>query len=128
MAATFLSTNVSVQAIIAFTESGSTALWLSRVQSPVPIFAMSPIESSRRKMALYRNVIPVAHVPEGSSMEPVIEKALKLLWDHDAIRDGDRVLLTMGESQGTEGGTNTMRLITIGEDSRPDNQAELDLR
>lgn len=128
MAATFLSANVSVQAIVAFTESGSTALWLSRVQSPVPIFALSPNAASRRRMALYRNVIPVAHVPVGDSMAPVVSEALKLLWDNDAIRAGDRVILTMGENQGSQGGTNTMRLIRIGPDGQPESQAELDLR
>jgi len=127
MAATFLSTNVSVQAIVAFTESGSTALWLSRVQSPVPIFALSPCASTRRKMALYRNVIPVAHVPQGDSMNVVVTEALKLLWDHDAITVGDRIILTMGERQGDQGGTNTMRLIRIGPEGRAEHQAELDM-
>lgn len=126
MAATFLSTNVSVQAIVAFTESGSTALWLSRVQLPVPIFALSPKAASRRRMALYRNVVPVAHVPESESMEPVVQEALKLLWDHDAIRAGDRVILTMGANQGNQGGTNTMKLIRIGPDGQPESQADLD--
>jgi pyruvate kinase len=128
MAATFLSTHVSVQAIVSFTESGSTALWLSRVQSPVPIFALSPLASSRRRMALYRNVYPVAHDPEGNSMEEAIRQGLKLLWKHGAIVTGDRVILTMGESLGNQGGTNTMRLIKLGADGLPEHQTELDLR
>ncbi|NNK37290.1 MAG: pyruvate kinase, partial [Xanthomonadales bacterium] len=59
MAAMFMATNVSVQAIVALTESGSTAQWLSRVQTSVPIFAFSTNSSSRRKMALFRDVFPV---------------------------------------------------------------------
>ncbi len=128
MAATFLSTNVSVQAIVAFTESGSTALWLSRVQSPVPIFALSPCASSRRRMALYRNVIPVAHVPQAESMDMVVTEALKLLWKNHAISAGDRIILTMGERQGDQGGTNTMRLVKVGPEGRAEHQAELDMR
>ena len=128
MAATFLSTNVSVQAIVSFTESGSTAQWLSRVQSPVPVFALSPLARSRRKMALFRNVYPVAHEPEGDSMEPVILNALKMLWQKGAISAGDRVILTMGMQLGNQGGTNTMRLIKLGADGFPEHQTELDLR
>lgn len=128
MASTFLSTHVSVQAIVAFTESGSTALWLSRVQSPVPIFALSPSAHSRRRMALYRNVYPVANDPEGDSMEDVIPQGLNLLWSKGAIRAGDRVILTMGERIGNQGGTNTMRLIKLGADGEPEPQTELDLR
>lgn len=128
MAATFLSTNVSVQAIVAFTESGSTALWLSRVQSPVPIFALSPSARSRRRMALYRNVYPVAHDAGDGTMDSIIRESLKMLWDHGAIKAGDRVILTMGESAGNQGGTNTMRLIKLGGDGHPEHQTELDLR
>jgi len=128
MAATFLSTHVSVQAIVAFTESGSTALWLSRVQSPVPIFALSPSAHSRRRMALYRNVYPVAHDPKGDSMDSAVRQGLRSLWRKGAIVTGDRVILTMGESLGNQGGTNTMRLIKLGADGSPEHQTELDLR
>ena len=128
MAATFLSTSVSVQAIVSFTESGSTALWLSRVQSPVPVFALSPSAPSRRRMALYRNVYPVAHNPQGYLMEPAISEGLKVLWKAGAIAAGDRVILTMGENLGGQGGTNTMRLIKIGREGKPESQAQLDLR
>ncbi len=127
-ASMFLSTHVSVQAIVAFTESGSTALWLSRVESPVPIFALSPSAASRRRMALYRNVYPVPHYPEGDSMEPVIRHGLKVLWQKGAIETGDRVILTMGENLGNQGGTNTMRLIRVGVDGQPELQTDLDLR
>jgi pyruvate kinase len=128
MAASFLSTHVSVQAIVAFTESGSTALWLSRVQSPVPIFALSPSARSRRRMALYRNVYPVAHDPQGDAMDPVLMEGLRLLWRQGAIAAGDRVILTMGQNLGNQGGTNTMRLIKLGADGVPEHQTELDLR
>ena len=128
MAATFLSAHVSVQAIVAFTESGSTALWLSRVESPVPIFALSPSAASRRRMALYRNVYPVCVEPSGDDMGPVVREGLLLLKERGAIAPGDRVILTMGENQGNQGGTNTMRLIQVGPDGLPELQTELALR
>lgn len=114
MAAMFMATNVSVQAILALTESGSTAQWLSRVQASVPIYALSPEPRSRRKMALFRNVYPVPHEPKGDNIEDVIEAALQILWEIDAVSEGDRVIITMGHRLGSQGGTNSLRLITMG--------------
>ena len=58
MAAMFMARNVSVQAIVALTESGSTAQWLSRIQGSVPIFAFSTNKMSRRCMAMFRGGKP----------------------------------------------------------------------
>lgn len=114
MAAMFMATHVSIKAIIVLTESGSTAQWLSRVNSSVPIYALSPNEASRRRMALYRNVYPAHHQPHGEDVDEVIEDALQVLWRMGAVSVGDRVILTMGDRLGNEGGTNTLRLIRIG--------------
>jgi pyruvate kinase len=61
-------------------------------------------------------------------MESLMLQGLRLLWHKGAIATGDRVILTMGESAGNQGGTNTMRLIKIGADGMPEHQTELDLR
>jgi len=127
MAAMFMAKNVSVQAIVALTESGSTAQWLSRVQSSVPIYALSPNVASRRRMALFRDVYPVAHQPAGEDMNRNVEDILRLLWRKGHIRSGDRVIVTMGDTLGNEGGTNTLRLIQLGEGGDVENQSNLDL-
>lgn len=114
MAAMFMARNVPVQAIVALTETGSTAQWLSRVQSAVPIFALSPNASSRRRMAMFRDVYPVAHQPAGRDMDRTIVEVLKLLHGKGLIRTGDRVIVTMGERLGDQGGTNTLRFLQIG--------------
>jgi pyruvate kinase len=116
MATMFMASNVSIQAILALTESGSTAQWLSRVQSSVPIYALSPNAASRRRMALFRNVYPVHHSPRGVDVEECIAEALKVLLRIGRVSVGDRVILTMGDRLNNEGGTNTLRLIKI--DSR----------
>ncbi len=128
MAAMFMATHVSVQGILALTESGSTAQWLSRVQSSVPIFGSSPNAASRRKMALYRKVYPIAHQPQGLETEPVIREGLRTLLEEGHVKQGDRVIVTMGDSLGTQGGTNTMRLIKLRADGFPEQQTELELR
>lgn len=127
MAAMFMSANVSVQAILALTESGSTAQWLSRVQSPVPIYALSPRAESRRKMAMFRNVYPVHHVPRAGDINDAVVDALEELWKTGAVNNGDRVLVTMGDRMGNQGGTNTLRLIQLGAEGNPEAQTELDL-
>jgi pyruvate kinase len=126
MAAMYLAQNVSVQAIVALTESGSTAQWLSRVQSSVPIFALSPTITSRRKMALFRNVYPVEHVPSGEDMDDIVQEVFQLLWQKKHVKSGDRIIVTMGDTLGDEGGTNTMRLIKLGPDGYSENQSLLD--
>jgi len=127
MAAMFMATNVSVQSIVALTESGSTAQWLSRVRTPVPIYALSPLASSRRRMALYRDVYPVAHVQQWKDLNEAITEAIQTLSQAGHLSPGDRVILTSGDALGKEGGTNTLRLIQVGEGGLVEEQAELDL-
>jgi len=127
MAAMFMATNVSVQAIVALTESGSTAQWLSRIRSAVPIFALSPLQDSRRRMALYRGVYPVANDFPSMDVEDALVEGIKLLVQQGSIRAGDRIILTMGEQRGNEGGTNSLRLVQVGEDGYVEHNPSLDI-
>ncbi len=128
MAAMFMATNVHVDAIVALTESGSTAQWLSRVRSNVPIYALSPLEASRRRMALYRGVYPVAHVQSWSDVNRAVEEAILSLTGQGRLQPGNRVILTTGDRVGNMGGTNTLRLVQVGKRGAVEHQAELDLR
>jgi pyruvate kinase len=118
MAAMFMATNVSVQAIIALTESGSTAQWLSRVRSAVPIYAFSPTASSRMRMQMLRDVYPVRQDLESDDANLVVQSALQKLWQSGALVAGDRVLVTMGDRMNRSGGTNTLRFIKLDEEGR----------
>jgi pyruvate kinase len=127
MAAMFMATNLSVQAIVALTESGSTAQWLSRVRSAVPIFAFSPTASSRRRMAMYRDVYPVHLDSRSSDTDQVIHDALQKLWRTGSVSTGDRVIVTMGDQTGRSGGTNTLRLIKLDSEGGSESETRLDL-
>jgi pyruvate kinase len=127
MAAMFMATNVSVQAIVALTESGSTAQWLSRVRSAVPIFALSPLLDSRRRMALYRGVYPIAHDFPSADMEESLAGGVHLLYKQGHVKEGDRIILTMGEHTGDEGGTNSLRLVQIGREGNIEHNPSLDI-
>jgi pyruvate kinase len=127
MAAMFMATNVSVQAIVALTESGSTAQWLSRVRSAVPIYAFSPTASSRRRMAIFRDVYPVHLDSRSTDADQVIHDALQKLWHAGAVSAGDRVIVTMGDQTGKSGGTNTLRLIRLDNEGGSESETKLDL-
>jgi pyruvate kinase len=118
LAAMFMATNVSVQAIVALTESGSTAQWLSRVQSSVPIYAFSTNEASRRKMAMFRDVFPVKQESASEDADEVVAEALRTLLAHGAVSADDRVIVTMGDQMCKSGGTNTLRFIKLDAETR----------
>ena len=128
MAAMFTAGHVAVHAIVALTESGSTVQWLSRVRSAVPIFGLSPNVESRRRMALFRDVYPVAFEPSGCEIHEVAQQALAALFEQGLVETGGRVILTMGDSPGLQGGTNTMKLVQVGPNGQPDPQTELSYR
>ena len=118
MAAMFMATNVSVQAIVALTESGSTAQWLSRVQSAVPIYAFSTNSASRRKMAMFRDVFPVKQNDTSDDAHEVVREALRTLLAHGAVKENDRIIVTMGDQMCKSGGTNTFRFIKLDAEGR----------
>jgi len=128
MATMFMATHVSVDAIVALTESGSTAQWLSRIRSSVPIFALSPVRDSRRRMALFRGVYPVAHDLPGGNVEDVLREGVRLLVEQGSIKVGDRIILTMGDITGKEGGTNSLRLVQVGEGGFSEYNPSLDIK
>jgi pyruvate kinase len=112
-AAMFMATNVKVKAIIALTESGSTAQWLSRVQTAVPIYAFSTNPASRRRMAMFRDVFPVKQDSDSEDADLVIAEALRTLLAHGAVAENDRIIVTMGDRMCESGGTNTVRFIKL---------------
>ena len=118
MAAMFMATDVSVQAIVALTESGSTAQWLSRVQSSVPIYAFSTNSASRRKMAMFRDVFPVRQESTSDDADEVVAEALRTLIAHGAVSEDDRIIVTMGDKMSKSGGTNTLRFIKLDVEGR----------
>jgi pyruvate kinase len=115
MAALFTAHHLKVKAIAALTQSGSTALWMSRLNSGVPIFALTPEAETQTKVALFRDVRPFTLAYEGHDREKLMYEAEKVLLDHGVVQKGDIIVITMGEPIGQSGGTNTMKIVKIGE-------------
>jgi pyruvate kinase len=114
MAALFTASHLKVKAIVALTQSGSTALWISRHNAGCPIYALTPEVAAQRKMALYRNVRPV-YFEQGGDRDAVLRAAEDLLVAHGQVNPGDLIVLTNGEPMGKSGGTNTMKIVRVGE-------------
>ncbi|HYT97190.1 MAG TPA: pyruvate kinase [Casimicrobiaceae bacterium] len=114
MATLFTAFHLKVKAIAALTDSGSTALWMSRHNCGCPIYALTPKVSSQRKMALYRNVVPL-FLEQSTDRDEVLRAAEDLLLAKGAATQGDMIVLTIGEPMGKSGGTNTMKIVRVGE-------------
>jgi len=115
MATMYSANHLPVRAIASLTESGSTALWMSRVSSAVPIYALTPHVETRRKVTLYRGVHPVGFSLSSNDPARVMKEAIDELRRRGAVRDGDLVILTIGEPLAKPGGTNTMKIVRVGD-------------
>ena len=113
MAAMMTANNLPVKAIIALTQSGSTAQWLSRVRSSAPIIGLSPNRASLRRMRLFQHVEPLFFASNELAPDEVVMAALARVRDCGLVNSGDRVLLTRGDQMGTEGATNTLKIMTV---------------
>src|SRR5450432_453489 len=114
LAAMFMAGRIGTRAIIALTESGGTAQWLSRYRSSVPIYALSRRPAARRRMMLYRDVTPVDFDPHGVDPTHAAKAAIQHLYNMQRLSEGDRVILTHGDHTGQHGGTNTLKLLRVG--------------
>ena len=113
MGALFTAFHLKVKAIAALTQSGSTALWMSRHKGGVPIYALTPTAASARKMALYRNVRPLMLDPSDDRDDAML-MAEDLLSRNGIVSAGDDIVLTVGEPMGKSGGTNTLKIVKVG--------------
>ncbi len=112
--ALFTAFHLRCAAICALTDSGSTALWMSRHDIDVPIFALTPNVSTARRLALYRNVRPL-HFQVHTDRDESLAAAERLLLDKELVKRGDLIVLTVGEPMGQPGGTNALKIVRVGE-------------
>ncbi|MBT8143662.1 MAG: pyruvate kinase, partial [Gammaproteobacteria bacterium] len=110
MATMYCANHLPVEAIFALTESGSTALWMSRIRSGIPIFALTRHQATRRRATLYRGVYPVAFDVLEAESNRIGEFVISEMLKYGVIGKGDRVIFTRGDLSGISGGTNTMKI------------------
>ncbi|MEI7465667.1 MAG: pyruvate kinase [Burkholderiales bacterium] len=112
MAALFTAHHLGCKAILALTESGSTALWMSRHKIHVPIYGLTSQVNSQRKMALYRNVRPLL-MPNFADRDQALARAEGLLVEQGVLKPGDTYAITIGEPMGYPGGTNMLKVCRV---------------
>jgi pyruvate kinase len=110
----YTANTLNIKAVAAMTQSGKTVLLMSRMHSNVPIYAMSSVVETRRRVTLFRGVYPVKF--KGSrNPERSLHMAEDELLARGAVQNGDYIVLTIGEPFGKAGGTNTMKIVKVGE-------------
>jgi pyruvate kinase len=125
MATMFLTEHIGVRAIVAMTESGGTARYLSRFRSSAPIYAFSRHAGARRRMALMRDVFPMDYDSRGQTPREAARGSIRMLVEAGLLSAGERVVFTSGEHMETHGATNTLRLLQVGGDGRAEGLGEL---
>ncbi len=115
MAALFTAHHLKVKAIASLTESGSTVLWLSRLDCGVPIYALTPKIRTRYKLSVLRDVHPLLMRDIEEDRDELLREAEEVLILAGAVEPGDLIVMTIGEPIGQPGGTNTLKLVKVGE-------------
>ncbi|MCX8017957.1 MAG: pyruvate kinase, partial [Rhodocyclaceae bacterium] len=119
MAAIWTAHHLKVKAIAALTQSGSTALWMSRMNCGVPIYALTPDPRAMGTMVLYREVYPLLMSQQHTNRDLLLWEAEQLLMRQGVVERGDLIVLTIGEPIGCVGGTNTLKIVRVGEHPEP---------
>ncbi|MCP4009710.1 MAG: pyruvate kinase [Proteobacteria bacterium] len=113
MASMYTANHFPVVAILALTESGRTALLMSRANAKIPIYAMTRNSPSARRMCIYRGVMPVEFDFTQLAASGINRAAVEWLNNAGLVEEGEQVIITRGDTS-AEGGTNTMKIVRVG--------------
>jgi pyruvate kinase len=112
MGALFTAHHLGCKAIVALTDSGSTALWMSRHRIHIPIYALTPKLATQRRLALYRNVRPLL-MDQSAERDEALREAEAHLKTRGIVQSGDIYAITCGEPMGAPGGTNMLKICRV---------------
>jgi pyruvate kinase len=105
--------NIGAAAILAFTQTGSTAALVARYRPPMPIYAVTPSRVVRRRLALYSGVRSIQVEFQGNT-EAQIHSMEEAVLAAGVLQRGDLVVITMGSPVAAKGTTNLMKVHRIG--------------
>ncbi|WP_237153093.1 pyruvate kinase [Oryzibacter oryziterrae] len=106
---------LNLSAIVCFTASGATGLRASRERPTTPIIALSPNRSMARRLALAWGIHSVVS-DDARNLADLVQRSARISAEEGFAKAGDRILITAGVPFGTPGGTNLIRIATIGPD------------
>lgn len=107
--AVFTATKIKAKAIVALTESGTTAFQISRYGVNIPIYALTPNINVQRRMAMYRGVRPLMLDTSKDHHTAIQEVEAYLQW-RNVVESGDLYVITSGLQIGEQGATNTLQI------------------
>jgi len=113
MAVMYTANHLDVTAIFALTESGSTALWMSRIRSDIPIYAFTPHISTARRVSMYRGVTPIHFDIKTTNSRKVYRDVFDIMLGQGLVAVGDRIIFTKGDLDGVSGSTNAMKIVEV---------------
>ena len=113
-AAVQIATDLGCTAIVAFTESGASARYVSRFRPRTPILGLTTSEAARRRMALYWGVETATPLGVGTQVRSMIDDADVRILREGLLDRGDLVVVVAG-SPGGRGGTNRVLVHRVGE-------------
>ncbi|SUM82793.1 pyruvate kinase [Staphylococcus saprophyticus] len=107
--------NLNVKAIVAATESGSTARTISKYRPQSDIIAVTPNAETARQCALVWGIFPV--VKEGrKTTDALLNNAVATAVETERVQNGDLIIITAGVPTGEKGTTNMMKLHLVGDE------------
>ena len=115
MASLFSAYHLEVKAVAALTSTGSTALWMSRLNCGIPIFALTENAVAQTRMTLFREVFPLLMTNMNADRDVLRRNAEKRLLEAGVVKKGDLIVLSYGDRMGLAGGTNTMTIVRVGD-------------
>ncbi|MDF1481737.1 pyruvate kinase [Extensimonas sp. H3M7-6] len=110
MGALFTAHHLGAKAIVALTDSGATALWMSRHRIHIPIYALTSKVATQRRLAMYRNVRPLLLADTSADRDTALAQAEAHLKARGIVQSGDIYAITCGEPMGAPGGTNMLKI------------------
>ncbi len=113
MATMYTANHLKMNAIASLTESGATVLWMSRISSGIPIYALTTERGTLRKVTLYRGVYPVWVSDDAIDPYHVTKGIIGVLKSKNIVVSGDRIVITRGDMLGDQGGSNIMKIVSV---------------
>ena len=110
--AVYVARQVEAKAIVALTETGTTAFQISRSSIQLPIYALTPSVAAQRRMAMYRGVRPL-RLETSKEHETALDEVEELLKERQVLASGDLYLITSGQRMREIGATNTIQVMKI---------------
>lgn len=115
MAAMYTANHLAgIKAIICMTESGDTPLLMSRIRSHQPIYAFSRHAHTQNRVTLFRGVTTIPFDSELIPNEQINLTAVDELRARGVVAEGDLLIITKGDYVNAHGGTNTMKVVRVG--------------